>query len=200
MTISSLIQINRIKSNKQNSQSFIKMGYIYKREFKWNCEVVMKFNETCLFKLVSWWCHRLLNPPFCKLNHIVLHQVIIQSNHIIIFPIFQLDIVPSKMKIGKIIPVYKKGDKHLFSNYRPITLLPCFSKILEKVVYNRIINHLNQNNLLSCSHNGFRAGHSCEHALIDLQEVLLDNISHNRHSIGIFLDLSKAFDVLFFLP
>ena len=90
----------------------------------------------------------------------------------------------------------KKGDKHLFSNYRPITLLPCFSKILEKVVYNRIINHLNQNNLLGSSQYGFRAGHSCEHALIDLQEVLLDNISNNRHSIGIFLDLSKAFDVI----
>ena len=105
-------------------------------------------------------------------------------------------IVPSKMEIGKIIPVYKKGDKHLFCNYRPITLLPCFSKILEKVVYNRIINHLNQNNLLNCSQYGFRAGHSCEHALIDLQEVLLDNISHNRHSIGIFLDLSKTFDVI----
>ena len=75
-------------------------------------------------------------------------------------------VVPCKMKICKIIPVifvYKKGDKHLFSNYRPITLLPCFSKILEKVVCNRIINHLNQNNLLSCS-------------LMDLERAILANM------------------------
>ena len=104
--------------------------------------------------------------------------------------------VPNNLKIGKIIPVFKKGDKHLFSNYRPITLLPCFSKILEKIVYKRLISYLDKNKILNNCQYGFRAGHSCEHALIDLNNTLLTNIDNNKHSFGIFLDLSKAFDLI----
>ena len=80
--------------------------------------------------------------------------------------------VPSKLKIGKIIPVFKKGDSHLFANYRPITLLPCFSKILERLIYNRLLSHLNNNNLLNDSQYGFRSNHSCDSALIDLHDKL----------------------------
>ena len=104
--------------------------------------------------------------------------------------------MPNSLKIGKIIPVFKKGDKHSFSNYRPITLLPCFSKILEKIVYKRLISHLDNNKILNDCQYGFRAGHSCEHALIDLNNTLTTNINNNYHSFGIFLDLSKAFDLI----
>ena len=115
---------------------------------------------------------------FDKISMFLIKQVI----HVILKPLVHIidlsmssGIVPDKMKIGKIIPVFKKGDRQLFCNYRPITLLPCFSKLLEKVIYNRIVSHLVQNNLLSDNQYGFRSGRSCEHALIDLHNVLLNN-------------------------
>lgn len=125
----------------------------------------------------------------------VIHTVVLPLVHI-----FNLSLcsgkVPKNLKIGKIIPVFKKGDKHSFANYRPITILPCFSKVLEKIVYNRMTSHLEKYELLNNNQYGFRARHSCEHALIDLHDKLLNNINNNLHSFGIFLDLSKAFDLI----
>ena len=104
--------------------------------------------------------------------------------------------VPKDFKIGKLIPVFKKGDPHIFSNYRPITLLPSFSKILEKLVYKRLLKHIDKNNLLCNSQYGFRNKSSCAHALIDLHDHILNELNKNLHTIGLFLDLSKAFDVI----
>ena len=104
--------------------------------------------------------------------------------------------VPKNFKVGKVIPIFKKGDPHTFSNYRPITLLPCFSKILEKLIYTRLLNHIKKHNLLNDSQYGFRNNSSCDHALIDLHDRILKNLNNRLHTIGIFLDLSKAFDVI----
>ena len=104
--------------------------------------------------------------------------------------------VPKNFKVGKLIPIFKKGDPHMFTNYRPITLLPCFSKILEKLVYKRLLKHLDNNNLLCDSQYGFRNKSSCAHALIDLHDHILNELNKNLHTIGLFLDLSKAFDVI----
>ena len=125
----------------------------------------------------------------------VIHSIAVPLVHIVNLSMCTGS-VPNKMKIGRIVPVYKIGDRHLFSNHRPITLLPCFSKILEKILYNRIANHINKNTLLTNAQYGFRSNHSCELALIELHDVLLNNIHNNFHSLGIFLDLSKAFDLI----
>ena len=77
----------------------------------------------------------------------------------------------------------------------PLLCYPVFQS-LEKVMYNRLINHLHKNTLLTNAQYGFRSNHSCEHALIELHDVLLNNIHNNLHSLGIFLDLSKAFDLI----
>ena len=130
-------------------------------------------------------------------------RVITESINLIALPlsyVFNLSlssgVVPNDFKVGKIIPVFKKGDTHHYTNYRPITLLPCCSKLLEKIVYNRVISHLNKHSLLSNSQYGFRANHSCDHALIDLHDLLINNIDNNLHSFGNFLNLSKAFDLI----
>ena len=57
-------------------------------------------------------------------------------------------IVPDDLKIARVIPIFKSGDKALFSNYRPISVLRCFSKFLERIIYNRIINYLNNFNVI----------------------------------------------------
>ena len=57
-------------------------------------------------------------------------------------------IFPEKMKIATVSPIFKKGDKSILSNYRPISVLPCFSKILERIMYNRLYAYLAENNIL----------------------------------------------------
>ena len=87
--------------------------------------------------------------------------------HIVNFSIIH-GIVPNKLKIVHVVPILKSGDKALFSNYRPISVLPCFSKILERIIYNRIINYLNDFNVLCDNQYGFRKNLSPSLALIDL--------------------------------
>ena len=65
-------------------------------------------------------------------------------------------IVPDELKIAREVPIFKSGDKALFSNYRPISVLPCFSKCLERIIYNRIMNYLNDFNVLCDNQYGFR--------------------------------------------
>ena len=77
-------------------------------------------------------------------------------------------IVPDQMKIARVVPIFKAGDKSIFSNYRPVSILPCFSKFLERIVYNRILCYLIDFDVLCDNQYGFRKNHSTTHALIDL--------------------------------
>ena len=92
--------------------------------------------------------------------------------------------------------MFKSGDKLIFSNYRPISLLPAFSKILEKLVYARLLDHLNKYKILSDNQFGFRKHHSTEFALTLLYDKISSAIENNELTLGIFIDLSKAFDTV----
>ena len=105
-----------------------------------------------------------------------------------------LGAVPDIYKIAKVIPVFKTGDKNDPNNYRPISLLPAFSKILEKIVYKRVINFLLKYNVIYPQQYGFLNGRSTEQAMIDLVLSITKAIEDKQATIGIFLDLSKAFD------
>ena len=109
---------------------------------------------------------------------------------------FLTGIVPSKLKIAKVIPLYKTKDPALFSNYRPISLLPFFSKILERLMHNRLYNFLTEHNILAMNQFGFRKNYSTFLALMDLVDSISKNIDEGNYSIGICLDLSKAFDTI----
>ena len=82
------------------------------------------------------------------------------------------------------------------TNYRPISILPSFSKFLEKVVYNRLYNYLSKLEILCDNQFGFRKNHSTSLALIDLYEKISLALDRNEHAVGVFLDLSKAFDTV----
>ena len=103
-------------------------------------------------------------------------------------------IVPDELKISRLVPIFKPGDKALFSNYRPISVLSCFSKFLERIIYNRIINYLNDFNVLCDNQHGFRKNRSL--ALFDLCDKSSSAFDRREHAIGVFLDLSKAFDTV----
>ena len=96
------------------------------------------------------------------------------------------------MKLAKIIPLFKKGDKLEIGNYRPISLLSSFSKILEKIVFTRMIAFLKKYDILSNFQFGFREKHSTVHALMSFVEKIAHSIDSSSHTVGIFLDFSKG--------
>jgi len=103
---------------------------------------------------------------------------------------------PEKMKIAKVTPLYKEKDKGLFSNYRPISLLPQFSKIIEKLFSNRLDEFIEKNKILNDCQYGFRTGRSTSMALLELVEKIITSVDQNLYTIGVFIDLKKAFDTI----
>ena len=103
---------------------------------------------------------------------------------------------PDILKIGRITPIYKKGDRELIENYRPVSTLPVFGKIFEKVIYSRIYDFFTSKGILSESQFGFRKGHSTSHAIHSSVNIIKEAHKTNKHVIGVFIDLSKAFDTL----
>ena len=104
------------------------------------------------------------------------------------------------MKMAKVVPIFKSGDKHIFNNYRPINIhvLPAFSKILEKTVANKLMKFLETYKLLYKHQYGFRPKHSTIHPIIHLLDQIATNNDKNTKdfTLTVFIDLSKAFDTI----
>uniref|UniRef100_A0A1B6KMS7 Reverse transcriptase domain-containing protein n=1 Tax=Graphocephala atropunctata TaxID=36148 RepID=A0A1B6KMS7_9HEMI len=107
---------------------------------------------------------------------------------------FICGIFPDQLKIAKVIPIYKKNDPLNIQNYRPVSLLPSLSKIYEKVVYNRLMQFVESNNILEAIQHGFRKQKSTITAVVSFIESIIEAIDRGEKVIGIFMDLSKAFD------
>ena len=105
-------------------------------------------------------------------------------------------IFPNKLKIAKIMPLLKKPNIYQLNNFRPISLLPCVSKLIEKCVFNQLYSYFESNNLLYKSQYGFRKSHSTESACLELVHKLTEQLENNETPFCIFIDLSKAFDTL----
>ena len=105
-------------------------------------------------------------------------------------------IFPEALKLAKVCPIYKNNDQSEVSNYRPVSVLSVFSKIFERVIYNRIYNHFNENNLFYTKQFGFRKNHSTEHAIIEIVDQITKGFENNNFTLGLFIDLSKAFDTV----
>ena len=103
-------------------------------------------------------------------------------------------IFPNIMKYADVIPLFKSGDREQLTNYHPISLLITVSKILEKLIYNRVYSFMDCSGQLYNSQYGFRTQHSCEQAITELVGKVFKGKNENKHTIAIFVDLSKAFD------
>lgn len=128
-----------------------------------------------------WLLKKLINPLSLPISLIINKSL-------------QMGYIPQALKIAKVIPIYKAKEKHSFGNYRPISILPAISKVLEKVVYSRLYAYIN--NFLFKSQYGFRSKHSTTHAVTELYLNILDSLEKKKYCLSSFLDLSKAFDTI----
>ena len=114
--------------------------------------------------------------------------------------LFQLSlekgVFPDDLKIAKVNPIYQAGDNSDISNYRSISVLPCFSKILERLMYNRLYKYLKENNILHEKQFGFQSGYSTNDAIMQLVNKIFDSFEKEQFTLGVFIDLSKAFDTV----
>ena len=101
---------------------------------------------------------------------------------------------PSVLKIAKVIHIYKKQSKVDYTNYRPTSLLSNIEKIIEKLIYKRLSNFLDINNLIYSLQFSFRPKYSTTHALINHTESITQSLDEGSFGCGVFVDLQKAFD------
>ena len=94
----------------------------------------------------------------------------------------QTGIVPDKLKIAKVIQLYKNDNPELFKHYRPISILPCFSKIIERIMYNRLYRFLTKHNIVSDKQYGFRKKYATYMALIDLVDKISCNFDEKKYT------------------
>jgi len=105
-------------------------------------------------------------------------------------------VFPNALKVSKVIPIHKGDSAEEVNNYRPISLLSIFDKIIEKVMYKRLYSFLEQHNILFENQFGFRKNNSTTFALLEITERIKETIDKHNYGCGIFIDLRKAFDTV----
>ena len=103
---------------------------------------------------------------------------------------------PDIWKLANVTPIFKKGDKQLIANYRPISFLPLCGKIFKKIMFNNLYKHLTTHYLITKNQSGFRPGDSTTNQLIDLVDEIHQAFDSTKslEVRAVFLDISKAFD------
>ena len=109
---------------------------------------------------------------------------------------FNEGIFPEQLKVAKVFPIFKFGIIEEMRNYRPISLLPIFSKVLEIIMYNRTYQYFKENDMFFSKQFGFQVNNSKHHAILNLTDDILTSFEKGQFTLGVFIDLSKAFDTL----
>ena len=120
------------------------------------------------------------------------------SSKNILFHVFKVLIkqvmFPDSLKIAKVTLILKFGAKDNVSNYRPISILPVSSKVLERIIHNRVQKHLDSKGLLYEKQFDFQRNNSIEHFMLQLRRDITSSFEKGEYTLGVFIDLSKAFD------
>ena len=132
---------------------------------------------------------------------LISHKVLKETCYTITKPLCSLFnkslsscIFPDMWKQAIVMPLFKKGSCNLVTNYRPISLLSCLGKLMERVIYKHIYNYLIDNNLIYAKQSGFLNGHSTVYQLIDIYNQMANSIDTRHTTCIVFCDISKAFD------
>jgi len=105
-------------------------------------------------------------------------------------------IFPDQCKIAKVVPIFKKGEANKVCNYRPVSVLPAISKILERLMYNRLIKFIDHFNIIKSNQFGFRKNYSTSLAINSFVDHFHKTIEKDQYMISLFIDLSRAFDTI----
>ena len=100
----------------------------------------------------------------------------------------------TEWKKANVVPVYKKGDKQILNNYRPVSLLPICGKFFKRLIYNNLFKYFIENDLLSQNQSGFKPGDSCINQLISITHEIYQSFDDGLEARGVFLDIYKVFD------
>ena len=103
-------------------------------------------------------------------------------------------IFPDPWKEANVVPIHKKDNKNLVGNYRPISLLSCIGKVLEKCVYKQLYSYFTTHNIITPLQSGFQAGDSTITQLVHLYDIFCSALDKGNEIRVIFFDISKAFD------
>ena len=118
----------------------------------------------------------------------------------ILFHVFKVSIqqgiFPDSLKIANVTLIFKSGDKGNVRNYRSISILPVFSKVLERIMYNRVYNRLDSKGLLYEKRFGFQRNNSTEHVILQLTRDITGSFEKGKYTLGVFIDHSKALDTV----
>ena len=169
----------------KQTQEIIPINDLTIEEYK-NAFNSLKKNRACRFDDINTnvikSCY---NEMFCPLFYICKRSVKVGS-------------FPDQMKVAKITPLFKSGEPDIVSNYRLISVLPVFSKPLERIMYNRVYSHITKHLLLYEKQFGFQKQCSTEHAMFMLQltKEIYESFDNRKFTLGVFVDLSKAFDTV----
>ena len=136
--------------------------------------------------------HDMISTRAIKENRSTLLPVLVELVNLII----KCSHFPDSIKIARVKPLFKKGCKYDMTNYRPISILSCISKIAEKVLCNQIREHLENNDLLTVKQYGFRPMKNTSLAINDFLEQIYRRLDQSLETQAIFLDFSKAFDTI----
>ena len=109
---------------------------------------------------------------------------------------FSLGIFPDLLKVTKVVAIHKGGSTQEVNNFRPISLLSIFDKIIEKLMHKRLYDFFDEHNILYELQFGFRKKMSTSHSLLEITEEIKESIDNGKFGCGIFIDLKKAFDTV----
>ena len=130
-----------------------------------------------------------------KMIKTVANEISEPLSHVFNFT-FLSGTIPDSLKIALVTPVFKDNETNEFKTYRPISVITCFSKILEKRMYRRLIKFIEKNKILTKHQYSFRDNRSTELAIIQLADRITKVNDKREYTYGIFLDLSKPFDTI----
>ena len=133
-----------------------------------------------------------ISPEIVKLSD----QVVAEALSIIFYRCIREGNFPDALKLAKVIPIHKGDSVLKVSNYRPISLLPIFSKIMERLIYNQFMEYIEKNKILSNLQFGFQKNKSTEHAISSIFSDITNALTKKHSSYCIFLDFAKAFDTV----
>lgn len=182
----------------QTRQNYLNIPYVSSGNNYFNSFVMLSTDENEISQLIM----NLKND--CSVGWDNISNVILKKFKNKLIPyltyIFNLclsqGVFPDALKISLLYPIHKSGDRDRVINYRPISILPSLSKILERIINIRLIKFLEKNKILSDNQFGFRSGRSTDDAVEEMLNFISSSLDQGKKCLGIFLDIAKAFDTV----